>query len=73
MHVVSSGRNYGGGGGGRSGGASSSSAGRNKEDPDGRKKGDAGKTTYRIGNQKFTLDGKDGKTLDDVIEVGERI
>ena len=24
---------------------------------------------YRIGNQKFTLDGKDGKTLDDVIEV----
>ena len=24
---------------------------------------------YKIGKQKFTLDGKDGKTLDDVIEV----
>ena len=27
-------------------------------------------TVYRIGKQKFTLDGKDGKTLDDIIEVG---
>ncbi len=26
-------------------------------------------TVYRIGKQKFTLDGKDGKTLDDIIEV----
>ena len=28
-------------------------------------------TVYKIGNRKFTLDGKDGKTLDDIIEVGE--
>ena len=28
-----------------------------------------GATIYKIGKQKFTLDGRDGKTLDDVIEV----
>lgn len=32
-------------------------------------KGPRGATVYKIGNQKFTLDGRNGKTLDDVIEV----
>jgi hypothetical protein len=29
------------------------------------------KAVYRIGNQKITIDGKNGKTLDDIIEVRE--
>jgi len=29
-----------------------------------------GNAVYRIGKQRFTLDGRDGKTLDDIIEVG---
>ena len=70
MHAVSSGhsnRSYGGqraaGGGGGSGTGAGGAKGAQK-------KGEAGKQqVYRIGNQKITLDGKDGKTLDDIIEV----
>ena len=42
-------------------------------DDDKRGAGDGGKAgmgpLYRIGKHKFRLDGKDGKTLDDIIEV----
>ncbi len=77
MHVVSSGgdkRGFsvsgGGGGGGRrggggGGGGSGGDGGGGGTVIKGGKKG----TVYRIGNRKFTLDGKDGKTLDDIIEV----
>ena len=38
-------------------------SGKIEKDPSGKK------TVYRVGKQKFTLDGRDGKTLDDIIEV----
>jgi hypothetical protein len=53
--AVAAGSPVGGGGGGVGGGGGG--------------KGKGGGTVYRIGNQKFTLDGKEGKTLDDIIEV----
>ena len=38
-------------------------SGKIEKDPSGKR------TVYRVGKQKFTLDGRDGKTLDDIIEV----
>ena len=74
MHAVSSGgpssnRAYastrgGGGGGGGGAGGGSSVRGEKGAGRDGAKK-----QVYRIGKTKITLDGKDGKTLDDIIEV----
>ena len=73
MHVVrSAGSDGGGRGGGRGGGGGGGGGGGYGGGGGGGlaiKKGEKG-TVYRIGNQKFTLDGKDGKTLDDIIEVG---
>ena len=82
MHAVGSvGGGSGGGGGraGRAGGRSPRSYKSSKADnDDGRRGGGCGGgeeekagmgPVYRIGKHKFRLDGKDGKTLDDIIEV----
>ena len=81
MHAVGSvGGGSGGGGGraGRAGGRSPRSYKSSKADnDDGRRGGGCGGEeekagmgpVYRIGKHKFRLDGKDGKTLDDIIEV----
>lgn len=77
MHAVSSGgpsnRSYGGGQRGGGGGGGGGGAGGGGGGGGGQRKGGGagkdGKQVYRIGNQKITLDGKDGKTLDDIIEV----
>jgi hypothetical protein len=81
MHAVSSGgnsRSYRNGGGGGVGGSKSDhddgkrskgGGGGGGVGGGGGGKGKGGGTVYRIGNQKFTLDGKEGKTLDDIIEV----
>ena len=67
MHAVrSAGLNRGGGGQyGKHGGGGSGGGGGMVLKNKGHQKG----TVYRIGKQTFTLDGKDGKTLDDIIEV----
>ena len=80
MHAVGSvggGSGSGGGRAGRAGGRSPRAYKSSKADNDDGKRGGCGGDdekagmgpVYRIGKHKFRLDGKDGKTLDDIIEV----